>query len=181
MIPSLYPIFFHWASTGSVYIISDTHFNDPDCFLMDKDWLSPLQHMEKIKAKVKKNDTLIHLGDVGEPAYLDDLKCYKVLITGNHDVPAKMALHFCEVYTGPVFISNRILLSHEPVFGLESYCLNIHGHIHDKNAVPYKNHINLASNIYNFELFNLGKEIKNGILKDISSYHRVTIDKASKK
>ena len=30
MIPTLYPIFQHWSKTGSVYIISDTHFGDPD-------------------------------------------------------------------------------------------------------------------------------------------------------
>ena len=36
---------------------------------------------------------------------------------------------FKEVYSGPLFISDKILLSHEPVIGLY-YCLNIHSHSH---------------------------------------------------
>lgn len=36
MIPTLYDCFKHWAKSGSVYIISDTHFEDAGCKLMDK-------------------------------------------------------------------------------------------------------------------------------------------------
>lgn len=31
MIASLYQVFRHWSDNGSVYIISDTHFDDSDC------------------------------------------------------------------------------------------------------------------------------------------------------
>ena len=85
MIKTLYKPFQQWSEKGSVWIISDTHFDDKDCKLMDKNWLSPKKHIENIKKYVHKNDTLIHLGDVGNPVYLSDLKCYKVLIMGNHD------------------------------------------------------------------------------------------------
>lgn len=184
MIKSLYPIFQKWSATGSVYIISDTHFDDSDCKLMDPNWITPQEHMEIIKQDVRKGDTLIHLGDVGNPDYLDELKCYKVLISGNHDVLSKVASHFDEVYTGPLFIADRLILSHEPIQGLEGFAMNIHGHdhspIHDKtHYMP--NHINLASNVYHFRVFNLGASIKGGLLSQIENYHRITIDQATEK
>lgn len=40
MIKSLYPQFQRWSATGSVYIISDTHFDDVDCKLMDSEWIT---------------------------------------------------------------------------------------------------------------------------------------------
>lgn len=184
MINSLYPQFQKWSATGSVYIISDTHFEDSDCKYMDPNWITPQEHMKIIKQNARRGDTLIHLGDVGNPDYLDELKCYKVLISGNHDVLSKIASHFDEVYTGPLFIADRILLSHEPIYGLGAFCINIHGHTHDSgddsfyHANKY-NHINLASNTYNYRVFNLGKEIKNGLLSNIKNYHRCTIDEAS--
>ena len=36
MIPTLYEPFRHWADAGSVYILSDTHFDDKDCKLMNE-------------------------------------------------------------------------------------------------------------------------------------------------
>ena len=35
MIETLYPVFRKWSEKGSVYIVSDTHFEDSDCKLMD--------------------------------------------------------------------------------------------------------------------------------------------------
>ena len=179
MIKSLYPIFQKWSATGSVYIISDTHFDDSDCKFMDPNWITPQEHMEIIKQDARKGDTLIHLGDVGNPDYLDELKCYKVLISGNHDILSKVASHFDEVYTGPLFIADRLVLSHEPIQGLEDFAMNIHGHDH---ASTFRhNHINLASNVYHFRVFNLGASIKGGLLSQIENYHRITIDNATLK
>ena len=179
MISSLYDKFKPWSATGSVYIISDTHFDDSDCKLMDPNWFSPQEHMKIIKKDVRKTDTLIHLGDVGDPTYLDELKCHKVLLTGNHDKLSVVADHFDEVYTGPLFIADRLLLSHEPIVGMEQICYNIHGHDH---AGTFRhNHINLASNVYHFRLFNLGASIKGGLLSQVENYHRKTIDKATDK
>ena len=184
IIASLYETFRKWSAIGSVYIISDTHFDDSDCKFIDSNWITPQEHMEIIKQDVWKGDTLIHLGDVGNPTYLDELKCYKVLITGNHDVLSKVASHFDEVYTGPLFIADRLILSHEPIQGLEGFAMNIHGHnhspIHDKtHYMP--NHINLASNVYHFRVFNLGASIKGGLLSQVENIHRVTIDNATLK
>lgn len=180
MIPSLYKTFQKWCEHGSIYIISDTHFDDEDCKFMDKNWIAPQEHMKIIKQDVHKSDTLIHLGDVGNPAYLDELKCYKVLITGNHDKMGIVASHFDEAYTGPLFIADRLLLSHEPIIGMEDFCCNIHGHIHSPNKyLPH--HINLASNVCKYRVFNLGVAIKGGLLSQIPNYHRITIDLASER
>ena len=154
---------------------------------MDPKWITPEEHMANISQVVTKSDTLIHLGDVGDPKYLDSLKCYKVLITGNHDVLGKLRDHFDEIYTGPLFIADRLLLSHEPIFGLENICVNIHGHNHAGPWVYYNEdcskvtHINLAANIEQYGVYNLGKHIKNGLLSRVENYHRQTIDKATKK
>ena len=39
-------------------------------------------------------------------------------------------------------------------------------------------HINLAANVCGYRPLNLGKIIKEGILSDIESIHRLTIDRA---
>jgi calcineurin-like phosphoesterase family protein len=187
MIDSLYDKFKPWSAGGSIYIISDTHFDDPDCKLMNSNWITPTKHMDILKKEIHKNDTLIHLGDVGDASYLDELKCYKVLITGNHDVLSKVASHFDEVYNGPLFIADRILLSHEPIFGLEQIALNIHGHVHNGATVMFydaggyfiTSHLNLASDVAQFQPCNLKTLIKSGYISNKKNYHRLTIDKAT--
>jgi hypothetical protein len=63
--------------------------------------------------------------------------------------------------------------------GLEDFCWNIHGHDH---ASSFRKHnINLASNVCKFRLFNLGAEIKGGLLSQIENYHRITINLASER
>ena len=183
MITSLYKPFSHWAETGSVYILSDTHFEDNDCKLMDPDWIEPEKQLEIIKGIVHKTDTFVHLGDVGNGRYIADIRAKKkILLLGNHDRRSDYKDLFDEIYAGPLFISDRILLSHEPVFGL-SWCLNIHGHDHSGHEV-YKEgckHLNLAANVCGYTPVSLGKIIKEGILSDIESIHRETIDRAIEK
>lgn len=185
----LYPCFKHWLEYDSIWIISDTHFNDIDCKYMDPNWITPEEHIQILKKVLNKQTLLIHLGDVGNASYLDELKCYKVLITGNHDVLSKVASHFDEVYDGPLFIADRILLSHEPIKGMELFALNIHGHVHQGYTCAYYDdgekmiisHVNLASDVAQYQPCNLGKLIKNGILSDKVNYHRITIQLAKEK
>ena len=179
MIKSLYPFARKWSEKGSVWMIGDTHFDDPDCKLMDPNWLTPEQQIKAFKIFCHKNDTLVILGDVGNPKYLESLKCYKVLIAGNHDGGlTKFEPYFDEVYGGPLFISDRILLSHEPMPDMP-YVLNFHGHNHNGDFVSNTGRqINLASNLMAYLPVNLGESIKDGILSDIPTIHRYTIDKA---
>ena len=179
MILTLYKPFQHWSEGGSVYILSDLHFDDSDCKLMDPGWISPEEQLAIINSVVAKGDTFVCLGDVGDPKYISLIKARKkVLLLGNHDAKRVYKDLFDEVYTGPLFIADKILLSHEPVYGL-SWCLNIHGHDHN-NMEAYREdckHINLAANVCGYTPVNLGKLIKDGILADIESIHRKTIDR----
>ena len=183
MITSLYTPFRHWSENGSVYILSDTHFGDADCRLMDPGWISPDWQIEIINKAVMPNDTYVCLGDVGDPVYVQKIRARKkVLVLGNHDRKSLYTGLFDEVYDGPLFIADRILLSHEPVYGLP-WCVNIHGHDH-ANMEPYApgcKHINLAANVCGYTPVSLGKLIKDGLLADIPTIHRLTIDQASER
>ena len=181
MIDCLYNYFKWWSVDSGVYIISDTHFGDKDCKDIDENWITPEEHINIINKSVGKSDTLICLGDCGDLSYFKDIKAdYKVLIKGNHDDGKKSRYYeiFDEVYDGPLFITPKLVLSHEPLPTMPYY-LNIHGHDHSGGShSPY--HINLAANIVNYQVFNLGKEIKKGILSPIINIHRYTIDNAIK-
>lgn len=87
---------------------------------------------------------------------------------------------FDEVYGGPLFIGEKILLSHEPID--LPFALNIHGHTHATVGYGFHkiNQFNACSNSVCFEPQNLGEIIKAGYLKRIETIHRLTIDKASK-
>ena len=179
MIQSLYPFAKKWSQNGSIWIFSDTHFDDEDCLLMDKNWISPTEQIKTLKKYCHKNDTLVLLGDIGNPEYLRQIRSYKVLITGNHDAGlSNYEDYFDEMYDGPVFISPKILLSHEPVD--LPFVYNIHGHVHDRKEKDNL-HLNVAANIIGYTPVNLGKIIKNGVLKNIPSLHRMTIDAQTEK
>ncbi len=180
MISTLYEVFRHWSATGSIYILSDLHFDDDDCRLMAPDWIKPDRQLEIINSMVMKNDTFVCLGDVGNSEYVKQIKARKkILLLGNHDKPGECKKVFDEVYSGPLFISDKILLSHEPVYGLP-WCVNIHGHDHN-NVENYKEgckHLNLVANLCEYTPVNLGRLIKDGLLADVSGIHRQTIDRA---
>ena len=179
MIKCLYPPFQHWAEKSSVWIISDPHFDDPDCLRMNPNWITPQSHVNFINDVVLKNDTLICLGDVGNPEWFNKIKCKnRVLITGNHDKgKTTYEPYFNEIYDGCLFIADKILLSHEPIWGLEDFCVNIHGHCHNEIVEWREGHVNLAADCAQWLPYNLGQAIKRGLLKDVVNYHRLTIDR----
>ena len=222
----LYKPFEQWYHGGTIWLISDTHFADPDCEYMCDHWPTPEEHIKIINKYVGKNDTLIHLGDVGDFNWAKHLKGYKVLLLGNHDKgasnyqkkwnfyvtendkfdrefktyeEAKEYLDemssdgintrdiriisnglFNEVYEGPIFINEKICLSHEPIdlkFGI-----NIYGHVHQgERSISWANtraQINVCSDVRGFKPVRLDDLISEFKTIDI---HRVIIDKASKK
>lgn len=184
MIKMLYEPFQKWSVGGSVWIISDPHFGDADCKLIDEKWPTPEEYVKAINLFVKKNDTLICLGDCGDPSYFDKINAkYKVLIMGNHDKgKSNYKPYFNEIYEGPLMIAPKILLSHEPALvSLPGYCCNIHGHLHNDISAPSKVFINLAANKVNYLPFNLGYAIKNGLVSKIHDIHRREINIASNK
>lgn len=226
MIKTLYDDFKFLSDGGSIWLLSDPHFGDPDCKLMSKDWPTPEEQVKIINSVVMRNDTFVCLGDVGDVSYISDIKAEtKVLIKGNHDsgtsnykrvtrfydlrdepkeeirklkeegvINRVLRLKFQDmivgvfdnrlfdyVYSGPLFISDKILLSHEPI-GLP-FCLNIHGHDHNQQE-PQKEGCfcyNVAANVIDYKPVSLDKIIKSGALSGIKDIHRMTIDKAKER
>jgi calcineurin-like phosphoesterase family protein len=89
MIEGLYPPFQHWGASGTTWILSDTHFNDPDLIHAYADRPSAEEQVKRINAKCGRADTLIILGDVGDASYVRQLRAkYKILVMGNHDAGA---------------------------------------------------------------------------------------------
>lgn len=186
MIQTLYPMFRHWSQTGSVYIISDTHLYDADRKFMGYD-ITEERQMEILKKCCHRSDTLIHLGDVGKPELFQQIKAHKVLVMGNHDETAtQFEPYFDEIYTGPIWIAEKLVLSHEPLSlcsGItgKPIAFNIHGHDHSGEYYNDDYHLNLAQNVFGYEPLNLKDFIKDGHLKYVKSIHREIIDNATAK
>ena len=174
----LYPVFAErWLRPGgNIYFYSDPHFADEEMKYLRKNYIGDDEQIRRIKSVVHKNDTLIILGDIGDPTPLKQIKGYKVLICGNHDKGVTFYQeYFDEVYTGPLFISDRILLSHEPIN--LTYVLNIHGHDH-ANWDVFSNGVNMCAEHVDYTAVAFGKIVKSGIMKNIPTIHRVIIDNA---
>ena len=84
---------------------------------------------------------------------------------------------FDEVYEGPLFIAEKLILSHEPV--VLPYAYNIHGHEH--NYILRDRHLNVCAEHIGYYPVNLDKEIKRGLFSKVESIHRQTIDRATER
>lgn len=181
MIQGLYDIFAHWHKQGTVWIYSDTHFNDEDLAAGVKNRPSAEEHLKLINSKVGKKDTLILLGDVGDIEIARRLKGYKILIAGNHD--AGMSNYkdvFDEVYAGALIVGEKLILSHEPVD--VPWAFNIHGHVHSGEPMSDNQHFNVCGEARKcYEPVNLNQFMKAGFMAKIQTIHRDTIDKATKR
>lgn len=132
--------FSHGKSDGTGGILEFEHGNkfttiqEHDYFIMNCiiKWLS----------KLTKDDTFYFLGDFGRPTdttivtlveIFGKSPCHKIAIRGNHDHEQETALMktlFDEVYDYPIYISDRIILSHRPHVEMDQSVLNISGHLH---------------------------------------------------
>ena len=176
-IPSLYTIFQEkWNKYQTCYIISDTHFGDKDLAAAQPDRPSDEEMIKNINSKVGKTDILLHLGDVGDIECAKKLRGYKVLIMGNHDSGrTNYEGVFDEVYEGPLMISEKLILSHEPVN--VPWAHNIHGHDHTGRQT--KGRTNVCAEAINFTPINFNQWMKQGHLSRVETIHRTTIDKAT--
>jgi calcineurin-like phosphoesterase family protein len=165
-------------------LISDTHFGDAELHAGIPDRISDDEIVKRINAKVGRKDTIIHLGDVGDVEYIKKLRGYKILICGNHDAGAtNYEGIFDEVYTGPLMVGEKLLLSHEPVD--IPWAFNIHGH--DHAGTGRKNHLNCCIDAHKkqfgleWEPINMNQIMKTGLLSKTESIHRITIDDATER
>lgn len=163
---------------GTIYFYSDPHFADEEMVHLRKNYIGDEEQVKSINRICGKKDTLIILGDVGDIEYVKRLRAaYKVLIMGNHDVGAsKYRGVFDEVYEGMVFISPKLVLSHEPVN--VPFAFNIHGHDHS-GELAGPTHMNLCAERTGYKPLSLKAICTSGFLKNIPDIHRAAIDKAS--
>ena len=178
MLPGIYDAFQHWANQ-TVWIYSDPHFSDEDLECGIKNRPSDEEQIRRINAKCGRKDTLIILGDVGNIECVRKLRAaYKILIMGNHDSGAtKYKEVFDEVYEGALIVGEKLILSHEPVE--IPWLYNIHGH--DHAGKKRTNHLNVCSDVIGYEPVNLTQKLKTGLMANIETIHRMTIDKATEK
>ena len=178
-LPGLYDCFQHWGEKNAVWVISDTHFGDKDIQKAFPNRPSDEELIKNINQKVGKTGTLLLLGDVGDIECAKRLKGYKVLIAGNHESGLeKYKEVFDMVFSGPVMLGEKLLLSHEPVPNVD-WCMNLHGHIHDSRAKNDKYHLNVCADVIGYTPINLNQFLKSGTLSKIKTIHRTVIDKAT--
>lgn len=178
-LPGVYKIFNDRWAGQTVWCISDTHFGDEDIKAGFPNRPTDEELVRRINAKVGRKDTLIVLGDCGNPEFVRQLRGYKVLIAGNHE-PGLSAFDeiFDEIYSGALIIGEKIILSHEPIPGI-SWAMNIHGHNHNKNSKNDANHFNVCADVIGYEPINFNQWLKAGYLSKIETLHRKTINKAT--
>lgn len=136
--------------------------------------------MASINKAVGKNDTLVMLGDIGDTSFVSKLRGYKVLIMGNHDRGASNYQKqggnnlFDEVYEGPLIISEKIILSHEPLVIPSMF--NVHGHDHSNIFPVASNHLNVCCELIGYTPVSLKSIVASGGLKAVDTLHRQTIE-----
>ena len=86
---------------------------------------------------------------------------------------------FDEVYTGPLMIGEKLLLSHEPVD--IPFALNIHGHNHSGWEHKDWAHLNVCADVIGYTPINLNQVLKGGAMAHVQSIHRQTINDATKR
>ena len=85
MVTGLYNIFNTLWGMQTIWLYSDPHFGETEeeSGLVHKP--TDAEQVQRINSKVGRKDTIIFLGDIGDPSWLKAVRGYKVLITGNHD------------------------------------------------------------------------------------------------
>ena len=85
MVTGLYNIFNRLWGMQTIWLYSDPHFGETEeeSGLTNKP--TDAEQVQRINSKVGRKDTIIFLGDIGDPSWLKGIRGYKVLITGNHD------------------------------------------------------------------------------------------------
>ena len=181
MYKGVYDSFARWFNDkrGGIWFYSDPHFGDDENnYKLRKNYIGDEEQIARINSKVGKHDTLIILGDIGDKEFLKKIHAHIILILGNHDAGATTYEGYAdEIYEGPLFISDRILLSHEPI--PYAYGINIHGHDHANWYYNDHQHLNMCAEHINYTPISLRSIIQSGALKNITDIHRATIDRAS--
>ena len=178
-VSGVYEIFNERWCKQTVWIYSDPHFGDEDLRAGMPNRPSDEELVKMINACVGRKDTIIFLGDIGDIEYARQIRGYKVLICGNHDAGHTVYNEvFDEVYSGPLMIGEKLLLSHEPVD--VPWAFNLHGHDHTGRKSDER-HFNVCADVIDYTPINFNQWMKEGHLSKVETNHRSTIDKATSK
>ena len=179
--PGIYPLFAEeFNKYSTVWIISDTHFGDEDLRKAYPNRPTDEELVKKINSKAGKGSLIIFLGDVGTASYLTKLRADCWLVLGNHDKGVSEYAKFINpkfIFTGPVVIGEKLILSHEPIEGI-NWAYNIHGHNHNPGKND-ENHYNCCLDACAYEPLNFNQFLKSGKTAHIKSLHRDIIDTAT--
>jgi calcineurin-like phosphoesterase family protein len=118
---------FKYARQSNVYVIGDTHIGEISLIRKARQQFETCeQHNEYLIKKWNKTvknpeDVTYVIGDIGRNSQMirevfAKLNGYKIMVAGNHDTLPKSFYEeiFNEVYWHPLFLSDRMLLSHVP-------------------------------------------------------------------
>ena len=178
MYKHLYNCFKHWYHGGTIYFYSDPHFDDAE--MENIRHITADEQVKLINKRLSKNDTIVILGDIGNPEYLKKIRAgYKVLVLGNHDAGATIYKDYVdEVYEGILMISDKLMLSHEPIIGFP-FAYNVHGHDHGNRTKGVLHGLNVCAEVIRYTPVCIKNIIESGELKHVDNIHRITIDKAT--
>lgn len=154
-----------------IYFISDFHFCHKNILNFERTQFKDIKEHDKFiienyNSVVKENDKCWILGDFGGrdlgqgewtnrlPEYFEQLNGTKYLLLGNHDSTKLVDFYASlkgveEVYKFPVYIHNRIVLSHEPIKCNEDV-INVHGHLHG-SVLNLPNYICVSAHVINYK------------------------------
>lgn len=164
----LYECFTHWYHGGEIFFYSDPHFNDNEMMYLRENYIGDEEQVKRINSVIGRTDTLILLGDIGDIEFLKKVRGYKVLILGNHDRGATYYKDVVdEVYTGPLLISDKLILSHQRID--VPFFYNVHGHEH--NHGDTYNSMNVCCENIGYVPIRLSAVLDNENFRNIENIH----------
>lgn len=128
----------------------------------------------QLAEKAKPEDEVWVLGDWGDTSALwvmDLFNCETFFVYGNHDSVSdleKFKIHFDEVYQYPIYLSNKLVVSHIPVAVFEDQ-INVHGHLHGA-ILDSPNYICCSVHVANYKP--ITDQHINGQFAKLSKYNR---------
>ena len=141
------------SNKPTTYFISDTHFGDSRALELSKRPYNSVTRMDddmimKWNTTVKPNDTIYHLGDLGNNLdFICNLNGTKYFLEGNYERDDKYSYNvndFDKVFKEPAIINvngKKYVISHEPISGATLKNQNpdvegvIFGHIHGRQKI----------------------------------------------
>lgn len=151
-----------------IYFLSDTHFAHQNIIAYSGRPFKDTDEMDKYiiqkwNETITDNDEVYFLGDFcfgsadNIMKYAKQLNGVKHIVMGNHDRKKSLYRDAGFITTEkrivfPYATDKQILLSHKPIIDLPEGCVNIHGHIHEKELDPL---IFDTHNYYNVSVENI--------------------------